>query len=84
METQTLDEVDKSLEQAALAAAQMAQMAQATVPVPVAVPSNVTKAPNWEGHHGKLMQNRILTSLQKFMKDDMKTIMIFNGKRSEN
>lgn len=47
VETQTLDEVDKSLEQAALAAAQMAQMAQmaqATVPVHVAVPSNVTKA----------------------------------------
>jgi hypothetical protein len=83
VETQTLDEVDKSLEQAALAAqAQMAQMAQATVPVPVAVASNVTKAPNWEGHHGKLMQNRILTSLQKFMKD-MKDIIILNGIRSE-
>lgn len=88
VETQTLDEVDKSLEQAALAA--QAQMAQATaqataavpVPVPVAVPSNVTKAPNW-GHHGKVMQNRILASLQKFMKD-MKKIMIFNGRRSEN
>ena len=86
VETQTLDEVDKSLEQAALAAQAQATgqatAATAAVPVPVAVPSNVTKAPNW-GHHGKLMQNRILVSLQKFMKD-MKKIMIFSGRRSEN